>query len=87
MSHRHLALPRRGIPHPALRDLSWRGAVMRLRHPLPRHLAPTPRDRGDVPGWVMVTLMSALMVAGLYAIAGPALINLFNDAVGTIGGM
>jgi len=35
----------------------------------------------------MVTLMSALMVAGVYAVAGPALIDLFNNALGTIGGM
>lgn len=38
-------------------------------------------DRGDVPGWVMITLMSALLVAGLLAIAGPALTDLFNQAI------
>lgn len=51
----------------------------------PRHGADP--EAGDVPGWVMVTLMSALMVAGVYAVAGPALIDLFNNALGTIGGM
>lgn len=40
-----------------------------------------PDDRGDVPGWVMITLMSALIVAGLMAIVGPALIDLFNQAI------
>jgi hypothetical protein len=41
-------------------------------------------DRGDVPGWVMITLMSALLVAGLLAIAGPALTDLFNQAINQV---
>ncbi|MDQ0735502.1 hypothetical protein [Arthrobacter agilis] len=46
--------------------------------------APPPagdRERGDVPGWVMITLMSAVLVAALLAIAGPALEGLFNQAI------
>lgn len=38
-------------------------------------------DRGDVPGWVMITLMSAVLVAGLLAVAQPALQGLFSDAI------
>ncbi|GAA3280661.1 hypothetical protein [Nesterenkonia halobia] len=38
-------------------------------------------ERGDVPGWVMITLMSAVLVAGLLAIAQPALEGLFSDAM------
>lgn len=38
-------------------------------------------ERGDVPGWVMITLMSAVLVAGLLAIAQPALEGLFADAM------
>ncbi|WP_442214039.1 hypothetical protein [Specibacter sp. RAF43] len=38
-------------------------------------------SRGDVPGWVLITLMSAILVAGLLAIAGPALAKLFNQAM------
>ncbi len=38
-------------------------------------------DRGDVPGWVLVTMMTAGLVAGLWAIAGDALNTLFRDAV------
>ena len=41
----------------------------------------TDRSRGDVPGWVLITLMSAVLVAGLLAIAGPALERLFNQAM------
>lgn len=50
-----------------------------------RHLAaPQTGDgpeRGDVPGWVMITLMSAVLVAALLAIAGPALEGLFRSAI------
>lgn len=54
----------------------WLGAV------LPPALRPaTHRSRGDVPGWVLITLMSAVLVAGLLAIAGPALERLFNQAM------
>jgi len=42
---------------------------------------PEDRERGDVPGWVMITLMSAVLVAALLAIAGPALEGLFNSAI------
>lgn len=38
-------------------------------------------ERGDVPGWVMITLMSAVLVAGLLAVAQPALQGLFSDAI------
>ncbi|MDN3936338.1 hypothetical protein QWJ39_08425 [Arthrobacter sp. YD4] len=44
-----------------------------------------PRERGDVPGWVMITLMSAVLVAALLAIAGPALEGLFNQAMQKVG--
>lgn len=43
-------------------------------------------DRGDVPGWVMLTLMSAVLVAGLLLIAQPALESLFNDAISRVSG-
>ena len=41
-------------------------------------------DRGDVPGWVMITLMSAVLVAGLLALALPALQGLFNQAISQV---
>lgn len=43
-----------------------------------------PRERGDVPGWVMITLMSAVLVMGLLAVAGPALEGLFNQAISKV---
>lgn len=43
-------------------------------------------ERGDVPGWVMITLMSAILVAGLIALAGPALNGLFEEAIARVSG-
>ncbi|WP_062379989.1 hypothetical protein [Demequina pelophila] len=43
-------------------------------------------DRGDVPGWVLITLMSAGLVATLWALAGPALSELFTTALESVTG-
>ena len=50
----------------------------------PSHVADHP-ERGDVPGWVMITLMSAVLVAALLALAGPALEAMFNQAMDKVG--
>lgn len=41
-------------------------------------------DRGDVPGWVMVTLMTALICAALLAIARPALKSMLRNALNQV---
>ena len=38
-------------------------------------------ERGDVPGWVLVTIMSAALVALLITVAGPKLSSLFTSSV------
>lgn len=38
-------------------------------------------DRGDVPGWVLITLMTAGMVMVLWGLAVPALGGMFNQAM------
>ena len=43
-------------------------------------------DRGDVPGWVLVTLMTAGLVIALWAIAGPALVSVFESAIAQVTG-
>jgi hypothetical protein len=43
-------------------------------------------DRGDVPGWVLITLMTAGLVTVLWALAGPQLEALFSDAIGGVSG-
>ncbi|WP_404392571.1 hypothetical protein [Humibacillus xanthopallidus] len=43
-------------------------------------------DRGDVPGWVLITIMTAGLVTALWAIAGPQLSSLFSDAISSVKG-
>ena len=45
-----------------------------------------PPDRGDVPGWVLITIMTAGLVTALWAIAGPQLGQLFSDAISSVKG-
>lgn len=61
-------------------SLMINGGADRLR----RVVEPADGERGDVPGWVMITLMSAVLVAGILALAKPALEGLFNDAIGRV---
>ena len=41
-------------------------------------------DRGDVPGWVLVTLMTAGLVSVLWFVAGDALVAVFQNAISTV---
>jgi hypothetical protein len=41
-------------------------------------------ERGDVPGWVLITLMTAGLVIIIWAIAGPALSNVFQQAISRV---
>lgn len=43
-------------------------------------------ERGDVPGWVLITLMTAGLVALIWALAGPALATLFEQALTRVSG-
>jgi ABC-type phosphate/phosphonate transport system permease subunit len=43
-------------------------------------------DRGDVPGWVMITVMTAGLVAALTAVAGPQLRDMLVSALNSVGG-
>lgn len=44
------------------------------------------QDRGDVPGWVLVTVMTAGLVAVLWLVAEPLLRDLFSNAVSSVTG-
>ena len=41
-------------------------------------------ERGDVPGWVLITLMTAGLVVAIWAIAGPALGGVFDQAISRV---
>ena len=55
--------------------------LTRLTIRLRQRVADVHAERGDIPGWVMVTLMTAAIVAAVWALAEPALTRLFNDAI------
>ena len=38
-------------------------------------------ERGDVPGWVLITLMTAGLVIIIWGLAGPALSQVFEQAI------
>ena len=44
------------------------------------------RDRGDVPGWVLITLMTAGLVTVLWAVAGPKLRDILSSALDSVKG-
>lgn len=41
-------------------------------------------DRGDVPGWVLITLMTAGLVVLMWSMAAPALKGIFEQALGKV---
>lgn len=71
-------------PGPILRLLAavvgvWRALTARSR------LA-VGGERGDVPGWVLICLMTAGLVVLIWAVAGPALAQLFQQAITSVRG-
>jgi hypothetical protein len=44
-------------------------------------------ERGDVPGWVLITLMTAGLVILIWALAGPALSEIFQNAIAKVTGL
>lgn len=78
-------------------------STARRHHAAPAHVrrphhAPTARalrravrranaERGDVPGWVMVTLMTAGLVIAIWAVAGNALTTVFQTAIDRVMGI
>ncbi len=43
-------------------------------------------ERGDVPGWVMIVIMTAGLVILIWALAGEALTRVFDTAISRILG-
>lgn len=70
-------------PAPHSRLARWRALTARHLETA-RHEASS--DRGDVPGWVLITLMSAGIVAVLWVVAESQLTALFDDAIKSVTG-
>lgn len=41
-------------------------------------------ESGDVPGWVLITLMTAGLVVLMWSVAGPALKGVFDQALSKV---
>jgi len=60
---------------------------MRYAHILlARFLARLESDRGDVPGWVLVAVMTAGLVTALWLVADDALTSVFDRAINSVSG-
>ena len=46
---------------------------------------PRRRDRGDVPGWVMITVMTAIVVVALVSIFGKEVQDAITKAFSSVG--
>lgn len=42
-------------------------------------------ERGDVPGWVMITVMTVAIVGGIWAVAEDQLTQMLKDALNSVG--
>jgi hypothetical protein len=56
-----------------------------LRRLLSR-LRPTFDDRGDVPGWVLVTVMTVGLVTALWLVADDQLTSVLTQAIDSLSG-
>lgn len=57
-------------PRPLLRQRMVRRLLTRLGS-----------DQGDVPGWVLITLMTAGIVVALWAVASDQIVQIFENAM------
>jgi hypothetical protein len=50
-------------------------------------LLSTPRDeRGDVPGWVLIVLMTSALVVAIWGVARDRLVSMVSSALETVCG-
>jgi len=59
-------------------ELFWRWSLMMWQASARRD------ERGDVPGWVLITVMTAGLVTVLWAVAGDMLGQLLRDALRSV---
>ncbi len=65
-----------------MRDLRLQQLLLDVR----ARLHGVDRERGDVPGWVMITIMTAGIVVVLWGVAQPALSDLLSNALDSVTG-
>jgi hypothetical protein len=43
------------------------------------------KEKGDVPGWILVVLMTTALVTGIWSIAAPRLSSILKDSLDSMG--
>jgi hypothetical protein len=61
-----------------------RNTVFALTQLFRRIRAAWHEETGDVPGWVLITLMTAGLVIVIWGLAGPALSGVFEQAISRV---
>ena len=72
--------------HVSLDDCRVKSTQLTLRSGLTRGTRTLTFERGDVPGWVLITLMTAGLVIIIWGLAGPALSSVFEQAIDRVTG-
>ncbi len=66
---------------------AFNALLLFIRRLVSGDLALAARDeRGDVPGWVLITIMTAGLVILLWGVAGDLLVQVFTDAINRVSG-
>ena len=67
-----------------LTELRFRNALIKKHDLFFSHLK---NDRGDVPGWVLVVLMTTGLVTAIWTIAAPRLTAILKDSLDSMNGI
>ena len=59
--------------------------ILQISNILSKHL--TGKSRADVPGWVLVVLMTTALVTGIWSIAAPKLTTILRNSLDAMGGI
>jgi len=65
-------------------DLSLTATALVLR--LLLRLEGEDRERGDIPGWVLITVMTAALVTVIWALLEPQIRSLLANVLDSVGG-
>jgi hypothetical protein len=65
-------------------ELQFRSALIKVHD---EFFAQLKNDRGDVPGWVLVVLMTTGLVTAIWTIAAPRLTAILKDSLDSMNGI
>lgn len=65
-------------------ELQFRNALIKAHESF---FAQLKNDRGDVPGWVLVVLMTTGLITAIWTIAAPRLTAILKDSLDSMNGI